>query len=93
MTRETYPFPGLYGWLATFGIVVAYDLWATSHKRPTMSRTLGHYLHQPVTGPILAGAWAGLAYHLLVEERLVNLDEALVHAGSLADITEPPSQQ
>ena len=92
MKRETYPLPGLYGWLATFAVVISYDVWASRNRKPTMSRTLGHYLHQPITGPILAGAWAGLAYHLLVEERLVNLDEALVQAKSLADITEPPSQ-
>lgn len=92
MRRETFPFPGLYGWIATFGVVVCFDIWAVRHDKPTMSRTLGHYLHQPVTGPILAGAWAGLAYHLLVEERLVNLDQALVGAKSLSDITEPPSQ-
>lgn len=93
MKHETYPCPGLYGWAATFGVVIAYDLWAARTGHPTMSRTLGYYLHKPILGPIFAGAWAGLAYHLLVEERLSNLDEALVGARSLADITEPPSQQ
>lgn len=92
MKRETFPFPGLYGWLATFAAVGAYDGWAIKTGRPTMSRTLGHYLHRPVIGPVFAGAWAGLCYHLLVEERLTNIDAALVAARSLADITEPPSQ-
>ena len=92
MDRQTFPFPGLYGWLATFGVVAVYDLWAAHTGHPTMSRTLGHYLHQPVTGPILAGAWAGLAYHLLVEERLVAIDQALVNARSISDIATPPSQ-
>lgn len=92
MNKQTFPFPGLYGWMATFGIVVAYDAWAMKTKRPTMSRTLGFYLHKPILGPLFAGAWSALAYHLLVEERLVQLDEALVNAKSLSDITEPPSQ-
>lgn len=92
MTKETYPFPGLYGWMATFAVVVIYDGWAIRNGRPTMSRTLGRYLHKPIIGPVFAGAWAGLCYHLLVEERLVQLDDALVGARSLADITEPPSQ-
>lgn len=90
--KQTYPFPGLWGWMATFGVVAVYDVWATKTGRPTMSKTLGHYLHRPIVGPIMAGAWAGLAYHLLVEERLVQLDTALVNARSLSDITEPPSQ-
>lgn len=92
MTKDTFPFPGAYGWAATFGVVAAYDCWAIKTGRPTMSRTLGHYLHRPVIGPIFAGAWAGLAYHLLVEERLTQLDAALVGAKSLSEITEPPSQ-
>ncbi len=64
----TYPLPGLVGWAATIGSVVAYDLWAARTGRPTMSNTLGHYLAHPVLGPVLAGAWAGLSYHLLIEE-------------------------
>lgn len=90
--KDTYPFPGLWGWMATAATVVAYDLWAAKSKRPTMSRTLGHYLHKPILGPVFAGAWSALAYHLLVEERLTQLDAALVNAKTLADITEPPSQ-
>ncbi|MCU4184036.1 hypothetical protein K6U06_06665 [Acidiferrimicrobium sp. IK] len=87
-----YPFPGLYGWLATATVVVGFDLWAARTRRPTMSRTLGHYLSQPILGPVLAGSWAGLAYHLLVEERLVALDRALINARSVAEITTPPSE-
>jgi hypothetical protein len=68
--KATYPFPGLYGWAATLGAVVAYDGWALLTRRPTMSRTLGHYLAHPILGPVLAGATSGLAYHLLVEELL-----------------------
>lgn len=90
--KETFPFPGLWGWLAVFGVVAAFDVWAIETGRATLSRTLGYYLHRPVTGPILAGGWAGLAYHLLVEERLTALDQALVHSPSLPDITEPPSE-
>lgn len=89
--RDTFPFPGLYGWAATFGVVVAFDVWAMKTGRPTMSRTLGYYLHRPITGPILAGAWAGLCYHLLIEERLEAIDSVLVQAKSLAEITSPPS--
>lgn len=89
----SFPFPGLYGWAATFGVVAAFDAWAMATGRPTMSRTLGHYLHQPILGPVLAGAWAGLAYHLLVEERLTNLDAVLVAAPQLPQITEAPSEQ
>jgi hypothetical protein len=90
--KETFPFPGLYGWTATAAVVVAFDVWAEKTGHPTMSRTLGWYLHRPVTGPILAGAWAALAYHLLVEERLTALDQALVHSPNLPDITTPPSE-
>jgi hypothetical protein len=60
----------LVGWGVTLGSVVAYDTWAIRTRRPTMSRTLGHYLAHPVLGPVLAGAWSGLSYHLLVEELL-----------------------
>lgn len=67
--KQTYPLPGLYGWAATFAVVVGYDIWASSSGHPTMSRTLGHYLRRPVTGPIIAAAWAGLTYHLLIMER------------------------
>lgn len=97
MTRrqpaQQFPFPGLYGWMATFAVVAGFDLWAARTGRPTMSRTLGHYLHKPLLGPTLAGAWAGLAYHLLVEERLTALDAALVAAPQLPQITVPPSEQ
>ena len=68
--------PGLVGWAITAAAVVGFDLWAHFTNHPTMSRTLGHYLGQPVLGPILAGAWAGLSYHLVVEERLVQIDNA-----------------
>jgi len=61
---------GLVGWGATVGVAIAYDVWALRTKRPTMSRTLGHFLAQPLWGPVLAGAWAGLSYHLLIEELL-----------------------
>jgi hypothetical protein len=66
--RDTYPFPGLAGWAATLGVVVAYDTWAIRGARPTMSRTLGHYLAKPLLGPVLAGSVLGLGYHLLIEE-------------------------
>lgn len=72
------PFPGLLGWIATAAVVVAYDIWAVRHREPTMSRTLGNYLSQPVLGPALAGAFTGLAYHLLVNERLTSIDNALI---------------
>lgn len=68
MREQTFPFPGLYGWAATAAVVVAYDSWAAVTGHATMSRTLGHYLRRPVVGPIIAGAWAGLCYHLLIEE-------------------------
>jgi hypothetical protein len=61
---------GLVGWAVTTGSVVVYDAWALKTKRPTMSRTLGHYLAHPIVGPVLAGIWMGLSYHLLVEELL-----------------------
>lgn len=74
--RQTFPFPGLVGWFATAAVVVGYDAWAARSHHPTMSRTLGHYLRQPVLGPILAGAWCGLSYHLLINEHF-NADELL----------------
>jgi hypothetical protein len=58
------------GWAATLGAVVVYDTWAIKNKRPTMSATMGHYLARPIVGPVVAGAWCGLTYHLLVEELL-----------------------
>jgi hypothetical protein len=58
------------GWAATLGAVVVYDTWAIKNKRPTMSATMGHYLAHPVLGPVLAGAWCGLSFHLLIEELL-----------------------
>lgn len=61
---------GLIGWAFTLGSVVGFDTWAIRTKNPTMSRTLGHYLARPVLGPVLAGAWCGLSYHLLAEELL-----------------------
>lgn len=64
--------PGLYGWLTVLAVVVGADEWLIRHHYPTVSRTLGHYLKHPVLGPILAGAWLGLTYHLLIEERLVD---------------------
>lgn len=73
---ETYPWPGVGGWIVTLGSVVVFDVWAARTGRPTMSRTLGHYLGRPVLGPVLAGAWSGLSYHLLVEELLPGLLQA-----------------
>lgn len=70
--RDSFPAPGVYGWLAVAGVVVSYDTWAIRAGRPTMSRTLGHYLKHPIIGPMLAGVWMGLTYHLLTEERLSN---------------------
>lgn len=70
MRKDTYPFPGAIGWAITLGSVVAYDWWAIKSKRPTMSKTLGHYLAYPVLGPFLAAASLGLSYHLLIEELL-----------------------
>ncbi len=61
---------GLVGWAATTTSVVVYDVWAAKTGHPTMSRTLGHYLAHPIAGPVLAGCWMGLTYHLLVEELL-----------------------
>lgn len=75
VTHETYPLPGLYGWAATFAVVGAFDLWAAHNKRPTMSRTLGHYLAHPVLGPLLAGGWCMLSFHLLIEELLPGMIE------------------
>lgn len=74
--RQSFPAPGVYGWAATAAVVVGYDLWAHYTGRPTMSRTLGHYLARPVLGPALAGGWAALTYHLLVEELLPELTRA-----------------
>lgn len=68
MRRRGYPLVGLVGWGVTFGAVIGYDTWAHFAHRPTMSATLGHYLAHPILGPVLAGAWAGLTYHLLIEE-------------------------
>jgi hypothetical protein len=98
-TDETFPFPGAYGWALLNVAWIGYDLWATKYQeargraeKPTMSRTLGFYLHQPILGPVLAGVLAGFLYHLLVNERLTALDAALVHSPNLPDITEPPSE-
>jgi len=70
MAKGSFNNVGIVGWAATTASVVAYDAWAIKTGRPTMSRTLGHYLAHPIAGPILAGVWMGLSYHLLVEELL-----------------------
>lgn len=49
-------------------LVVCIDIWLVRHHKPTLSRTLGHFARHPLLGPVLAGAWAGLTYHLLVLE-------------------------
>lgn len=90
--KSDYPFPGLIGWIATFLVVVIFDVWASKTNHPTMSRTLGHYLTRDVTGPILAGAWMGLGYHLLIDERFAAVDDVLLTAKSFSDITSPPSE-
>ena len=74
--RTSFPLPGLIGWAATAATVTGFDVWASLTGRPTMSRTLGHYLAHPLLGPILAGAWSGLTYHLLVEELIPGIAEA-----------------
>ena len=77
MTSKPFSRVGLIGWGATLGVVVAYDVWAIKTRHPTMSATLGHALAHPVLGPVLAGAYSGLGYHLLVEELLpAFLDES-----------------
>jgi hypothetical protein len=64
--------PGTWGWLVVAATVIVTDLYLVAHHEPTMSRTLGHYLGHPVLGPMMAGAWAGLSYHLLVEELITS---------------------
>jgi hypothetical protein len=61
------------GWVATAGVVVSYDVWAAHTGHPTMSRTLGHFLAHPLIGPLLAGAWSLLTYHLLIEELIPEI--------------------
>lgn len=64
---------GLVGWAATTGVVVGYDVWAARTGHPTMSRTLGHFLAHPLIGPMLAGGWFMLTYHLLIEELIPEI--------------------
>lgn len=62
--------PGVIGWCALVAGAAGFDVWAIRTQHPTLSRTLGRGLAHPLLGPILAGAWAGLSYHLLIEELL-----------------------
>lgn len=75
MTRSPY-LVGFIGWAATTATVVAADMIAVRTGHATMSRTLGHFLGRPLVGPILAGAWSGLSYHLLIEELIPALLES-----------------
>lgn len=65
----TYPFPGLWGWLALAAEVVAYDTWAEWTHHPTMSSTYGWALSRPVAGPVVFGITCGTLYHLWQEAR------------------------
>lgn len=64
-------YPGIYFWAGIVAYVVASDETLVQIiKKPTMSRTLGEGLRHPLLGPVLAGAWMGLTYHLLISEIL-----------------------
>lgn len=63
-------YPGVLGWVAVAVVVVVADVELATHHKPTMSRTIGEGLRHPILGPILAGGWLGLSYHLVVEELL-----------------------
>jgi hypothetical protein len=77
--------PGILAWIVTCMVPTAFDLWAVhcDPERPTQSRTLGHFLAHPVIGPVLAGIFCGLGYHLLVNEALICWSER-TDVGSLA---------
>lgn len=71
----TYPFPGLWGWLCTAGLITSYTIWAKKTKHTTMSRTLWYYKDfktHPKLAPAIIGGWLYLTYHLLVEDYLRN---------------------
>lgn len=61
------PRPGILCWVLLLATAIACDSVLIWRKKPTMSRTLGHYLRTPF-GPILAGLVGGLSWHLLEAE-------------------------
>lgn len=59
---------GTLGWVATFGIVIAYDLYAIkTKKRETMSTTFWKWSLHPIGKFPTFILWTGLTYHLLVD--------------------------
>ena len=70
MKRFLTSYPGVFGWAAVAAVVVGADVVLVKKHYPTMSRTLGYGLRKPIVGPVLAGAWLGLTYHLVIEEIL-----------------------
>lgn len=79
-------YPGIGLWLGIVLYVVVGDLLLAHNHKPTMSRTYGHFLRHPLLGPILAGIWGGLAWHLTVSEPFQwaaedNLDKNRLDSG------------
>jgi hypothetical protein len=85
-TPQRFSKVGLVGWGITLGSVVSYDVWASRTGHPTMSRTLGHFLAHPVWGPVLAGSWCGLTYHLLIEELIPEIVAERLARGTGLDV-------
>jgi hypothetical protein len=56
--------------VGVFVLVSGVDTWLILKKKPTMSKTMGVALKHPASSAIVAGAWLGLTYHLLIGERL-----------------------
>jgi hypothetical protein len=61
-------YPGIYAWALILATVIVADTLLIRAHKPTMSRTWGHALRNPILGPVLVGLWRGLDWHLNEEE-------------------------
>lgn len=61
------PIPGVIAWATVGMVAIIVDLLLIRYHKPTMSRTLGHFLRTPF-GPVVAGLVGGLSWHLLEAE-------------------------
>ena len=65
---------GIFGWIVTGLVVIAYDYWAMSSNRQTMSNAFKNGLFRKTTSaPVFIG-WVVLTWHLLHPPSLRKTD-------------------
>lgn len=75
--------PGIIGWGSMVAFAVVFDVVAARKGHLTLSRTLGKSLSHPVLGPVLAGAFCGLGYHLYIGELVPDIVDMTTTATKL----------